>query len=134
MLMISFFFNVIRYKNILMCTIHQIILYYYLFNKYNFNFELYNLFNLCFSHFLMGAYIYLLNDIFDIETDIINKPERPLVRWKKQNKPFFPIYIFTFLLGIFGIVFGFMASKYVGYINIYGNTIPFLYELLITSE
>ena len=117
----------IRFKNIIMCVLQQFLIY-YLLNKSNDYKKIY-LLNL--SHSFMGIFIYVMNDLFDLNTDRLNKPDRYLVKNKRAYFYSLIAMIPTCYLGIF---LGFKVNYNIGLINLYGATIPFIYDISQRSK
>jgi geranylgeranylglycerol-phosphate geranylgeranyltransferase len=78
-----------------------------------------------FSVFLISASILVLNDYFDIETDKINAPHRPIPS-KMVTKS--EALIFSLFLLFFGLIFSYLISKPVLFISIVLSIIGFLYN------
>ncbi|MEJ6791346.1 MAG: geranylgeranylglycerol-phosphate geranylgeranyltransferase [Lacinutrix sp.] len=105
--------NLIRWKNLLMIALTQILIKYALFPAFAIettlnplHFFLLILATLCIA---VGGYI--INYIYDIETDAINKPEKVIVGIKIEENTANTLYIlFTFI----GVCLGFYLSHKVG--------------------
>ena len=103
------FFNLIRFKNLLIIVLIQVVIKFFLINAYLINSALSNI---NFSIYLLAlitivASGYIINDIYDVEIDTINKPETRIIE-KKINKGF-AIKAY-YALNFIGISSGFYAS------------------------
>jgi len=111
--MISFF-NLIRWKNLLLIALVQILIKYALLESFevvrftlnDFGFGLLVLATLC-----IAAAGNVINDIYDVETDLVNKPDKVIVGNSISEKTAFSIYI---ILTIIGVGAGFYLSNLVG--------------------
>ncbi|MBT8266220.1 MAG: geranylgeranylglycerol-phosphate geranylgeranyltransferase [Bacteroidia bacterium] len=108
------FLNLIRWKNLLILAITQVLIKYALLEPFNvtvtlngFGFSLLVLATVC-----IAAAGYVINDVYDIETDTINNPSKVIVGKKISEKN--ANYIFIFLT-IFGVGLGFYLSNLVGH-------------------
>ncbi|WP_299052555.1 geranylgeranylglycerol-phosphate geranylgeranyltransferase [uncultured Polaribacter sp.] len=100
--MISFL-KLIRYKNLLMVLLTMVLTKYALINSFISVAHLTHLefFILTFSILLITASGYIINDIFDIETDKINKPDKVFITVSiSKKKAYFFYYLFNFI-GLF---------------------------------
>lgn len=111
------FFKLIRWKNLLMIALVQYLIKYALLLPFteshgvittlnHFHFAL-----LVISTILIAAGGYVINDIYDLQTDAINKPEKIIINRKISEKDGFTIFI---VLNIIGVGLGFYLSNYVG--------------------
>jgi len=109
---ISAFLKLIRFKNLLIITLIQVVIKFSLINAYLNNSALNNnefLFYLLALITIVAAG-YIINDIYDIETDKINKTETRIIE-KELSKDFaFKIY---YLLNLTGISSGFYVAQQV---------------------
>ena len=111
--MISFF-KLIRWKNLLLIALVQLLIKYALLEPFevvrftlnDFGFSLLVLATLC-----IAAAGNVINDIYDIETDLVNKPDKVIVGNSISEKAAFNMYI---LLTILGVGLGFYISNLVG--------------------
>lgn len=111
--MISFF-KLIRWKNLLLIALVQLLIKYallepfevVLFTLNDFGFSLLVLATLC-----IAAAGNVINDIYDIETDLVNKPDKVIVGNSISENAAFNMYI---LLTILGVGLGFYISNLVG--------------------
>lgn len=128
--MISFL-KLIRYKNLLMVLLTMVLTKYALINSMffsNISFENYTLIHttylgitlthyqftiLAFSILLITASGYIINDIFDIETDKINKPSKVIIGNSISIKNAWFFYSLTSALGLFlGVYLSFSTQNY----------------------
>jgi 4-hydroxybenzoate polyprenyltransferase len=115
----------IRFGNIIMSILHQYLIYIVLRQNTDNNT---NIYYMCLSQLFSGIHIYVMNDIFDINTDKINRPNRFLVKNKISVDIFYLIILTVFLCCILSIIFSFMVNKTIGFISLYGIICPFLYN------
>ena len=132
--MISFFY-LIRYKNLLMVLLTMILTKYALINSFisdpsltSIDFIILSLSILCIT---AGGYI--INDLFDIEADTINKPLKVYISKSISKKNAWVIYL---LSSTFGVTLGIYLSiiKNIDFLSFYfiGTTLLlFLYSLLL---
>ncbi|WP_299382131.1 geranylgeranylglycerol-phosphate geranylgeranyltransferase [uncultured Lacinutrix sp.] len=105
--------NLIRWKNLLMITVVQLLVKYALFPAFAMDLTLspLNFFLLIIATLAIAAGGYIINDIYDIETDTINKPNKVIVGKKITESSANKLYIlFTFI----GVCIGFYLSHKVG--------------------
>ncbi len=107
------FLNLIRYKNLLMIALVQSLIKYGLLVPFgistsldNFEFSL-----LVFSTICIAAGGNIINDIYDVETDAINKPEKIIVGKLISEKTAYNLFI---ILNVLGVGLGFFVSYVVG--------------------
>jgi len=102
---IKHFFQLIRYKNLLMLTFVQMLFsLVFIYSKYalsSFNFI--KLFLLIQTTVLLAAAGNIINDYFDVETDKINKPNKVLIGKVISGKNSLLLYL---ILNFFGLVSG----------------------------
>ncbi|MFC2110797.1 geranylgeranylglycerol-phosphate geranylgeranyltransferase [Bacteroidota bacterium] len=106
--------KLIRWKNLVMLIISQVLLKYFLFNKYSIQSNLNDLQFLLLS--IATVFIasggYIINDIFDIDCDHINKPDKIIVsKYISKKKAFFFYILFTCIGIISGIALSFSVHK-----------------------
>jgi 4-hydroxybenzoate polyprenyltransferase len=103
------FFIFCRWKNILMIILTQILIKYVLFQKFDLSTSLSHLdfFILTLTTVLIAAAGYIINDINDIKTDLINKPAKVFVSKKISEKNASNLYV---LLNSAGLLMGFYLS------------------------
>jgi 4-hydroxybenzoate polyprenyltransferase len=75
------FFRLIRWKNLLLLIYLQILLKFSLFSTFEIttNLSVFQFVTLLFSIILITAAGYIINDIFDLKSDLINKPQKVIV-------------------------------------------------------
>ena len=111
------FFKLIRWKNLLMIALVQYLIKYALLNPFtvshgvattldHFHFALLVLATLCIAS---GGYI--INDIYDVETDKVNKPDNVIIDKSISEKNG---YTYFMALNIAGVGLGFYLSNHVG--------------------
>ena len=105
--------NLIRWKNLLMIIIAQILIKYALFEAFDvqvtlstIGFTLLALATVC-----LAAAGNIINDIYDVETDMVNKPEKVIIGKGISEKLAYNLF---FALNIIGIAIGFYISHSVG--------------------
>lgn len=111
MAVIPYFFKLIRWQNLLMLALVQCLIKFALFipefgiettlNWYGF--ALLVLATLC-----IAAAGYIINDIYDVEADTINKPEKLIIDRHISNKTAFNWYLF---LNVTGVVLGYVMAN-----------------------
>ena len=107
------FTKLIRLKNLIMIALIQVLIKYTLINVYLDNFTLNNI---RFSFYLIALILivaggYIINDIYDIETDKINKKENQIIGNSISSKSAFNYY---YLLNFIGVLFGFYIALSIG--------------------
>jgi 4-hydroxybenzoate polyprenyltransferase len=108
------FLNLIRWKNLLLIAFVQILIKYALLEPFevvkftlnDFGFGLLVLATLC-----IAAAGNVINDIYDVETDFVNKPDKIIVGNSLSEKTAFNMYI---VLTIIGVGVGFYLSNLIG--------------------
>jgi 4-hydroxybenzoate polyprenyltransferase len=108
------FLNLIRWKNLLLIAFVQILIKYALLEPFevvkftlnDFGFGLLVLATLC-----IAAAGNVINDIYDVETDFVNKPNKVIVGNSISEKTAFNMYI---VLTIIGVGVGFYLSNLIG--------------------
>ncbi len=107
------FLNLIRYKNLLMIAIVQLLIKYALFEPFGvditlnwFGFALLILSTLC-----IAAAGNIINDIYDIETDTVNRPNKVIVGKHISEKTANTLFI---VFNVIGVGIGFYLSHLVG--------------------
>ncbi len=115
---INDFLNFIRWKNILLLVLIQVLIKYVLFSKFDTSTYLDNVhfFILVLSTIFIAASGYIINDIYDIKADIINKPEKVFVGNKISLKKANNLY---FILNIIGLLLGLYLSYYIQNISFF---------------
>ncbi len=106
-------FKLIRYQNLILIALMQVFIKYGLFHPFgiditlsNFNFALLVLATLC-----IAAAGNIINDIYDVSIDNINKPEQVLIGKKISEKSAFTFFI---ILNVIGVGIGFYLSSNIG--------------------
>ncbi|MEN8123990.1 MAG: geranylgeranylglycerol-phosphate geranylgeranyltransferase [Bacteroidota bacterium] len=112
------FLNFIRWKNILMLVLIQVLIKYVLFTKFDtYTFlDDFHFFILILSTIFIAASGYIINDIYDIKADAINKPEKVYVGNKISLKKSNNLY---FILNMFGLILGLYLSYYIENISFF---------------
>lgn len=106
--------NLIRYKNLLLIILIQILIKYVLFESFKVDHSLSSLhfLLLLLSTIFIAAGGYIINDIYDKSIDAINKPQKQIVGKKISETNAYNLYIaFT----ASGVLIGFYLSNHVGY-------------------
>jgi 4-hydroxybenzoate polyprenyltransferase len=105
--------NLIRWKNLLIIALVQILIKYALFVPFGvditlnwFGFSLLVISTLCIA--IAG---YIINDIYDVETDLVNRPEKVIVGKTISEKTANNLFI---IFNIVGVLIGFYLSHLVG--------------------
>ena len=103
------FISLIRFKNLLIIILIQVVIKFFLINAYLSNSALSNIdFSIyLFALITIVASGYIINDVYDIEIDKINKPETRIIE-KKINKDF--AITSYYILNLIGIASGFYAA------------------------
>ena len=105
--------NLIRWKNLLMIAVVQLLIKYALFPAFAMDTTLstFSFVILIISTLCIAAGGYIINDIYDIETDAINKPNKVVIGKSITESTANKLYIaFTFI----GVCLGFYLSNKVG--------------------
>lgn len=104
------YLQLIRFPNLLMIILTQVLIKYYLFEPFgiaitlnSFGFALLVIATVC-----LAAAGNVINDIFDVEADLINKPNKVIVGKKVSEKAAYNLY---FGLTIIGVLLGFYLSN-----------------------
>ena len=105
--------RLIRLKNLLIIVLVQVVIKFFLINPYLNNSALsdLNFFIYLFALLAIVAGGYIINDIYDIETDKINKPKTRIIKDKTSKKFAFKAY---YILNLIGIVSGFYSAYQIG--------------------
>lgn len=107
------FLNLIRWKNLLMIALIQCLIKYALFEPFGVSMAL-NTFSftlLVIATICIAAAGNIINDIYDIETDFINKPNKIIVGKHISEKTAYNLFI---ILNVIGVGVGFYLSHLVG--------------------
>lgn len=107
------FLKLVRYKNLLMVLLTLVLTKYALTNSFS------NLFDTQFTLLVISiltitASGYIINDIFDVKADAINKPTKVYIDVSISRKHAFTIY---YLLSAFGLLTGFIVAYLKGNIS-----------------
>jgi 4-hydroxybenzoate polyprenyltransferase len=134
---LSAFFRLIRITNLFIILMLFVILHHWYVNKFypSFNPEHLNvpvfpfttILFLAIAVILIAAAGYIINDYFDIRTDMVNRPESMIAGKYFSRKS---LIYFNLLLNISGITFGFIASYKSGHLSL-GIIYPMASALLI---
>lgn len=105
--------NLIRYKNLLLIVLVQLLIRFALFEPFHIDVKLDTLgfFLLILTTICIAAAGNIINDIYDIETDTINKPHKVIVGKSISEQVAFNLFL---TLNIIGVVLGFYLSHSVG--------------------
>ncbi|WP_311195927.1 UbiA family prenyltransferase [Antarcticibacterium sp. 1MA-6-2] len=103
----------IRYQNLILIIATQVLIKYALFETFGIEITLsdFGFFLLCFSTVNIAAAGNIINDIFDVETDRINKPHKGVIPHHISEKTAYNLYI---ALTITGVGIGFYLSNIIG--------------------
>lgn len=103
------YLNLIRWKNLIIIALSQTLIKYALFEPSDatttlnwFGFSL-----LVFATICISAAGYVINDIYDIETDLVNRPEKVIVGKSVSEKAANNLFI---ILNVVGVLIGFYLS------------------------
>lgn len=108
------FLNLIRWKNLLLIALVQILIKYALLESFEvvrFTLNDFGFFLLVLSTLSIAAAGYVINDIYDEETDLVNKPDKVIVGKNISEKSAYNIYI---VFTIIGVGIGFYLSNLIG--------------------
>lgn len=107
------FLNLIRWKNLLIIALVQVLIKYALLLPFKiditlnwFGFTLLVLSTLC-----IAAAGYVINDVYDVETDLVNRPNKVIVGKSVSEKTANNLFI---ILNVIGVLIGFYLSHLVG--------------------
>ena len=107
------YLNLIRWKNLLIIALVQVLIKYVLFLPFKiditldwFGFSLLVLSTLC-----IAAAGYVINDVYDVETDLVNRPGKVIVGKTVSEKTANNLFI---ILNVIGVLIGFYLSHLVG--------------------
>ncbi|WP_188604500.1 geranylgeranylglycerol-phosphate geranylgeranyltransferase [Aquaticitalea lipolytica] len=105
--------NLIRWKNLLMIAFVQLLIKYALFKPFNVDITLnwFGFLLLILSTLCIAAAGNIINDIQDIDTDIVNRPEKVIIGKKVTEKTAYNLFI---ILNVIGVGLGFYLSNLVG--------------------
>lgn len=107
------FLNLIRYKNLLLIVFVQLLIRFALFEPFNVDEKLNSLgfILLILATVCIAAAGNIINDIYDIETDSINKPNKVIIGKSISESTAFNLFL---ILNIIGVGLGFYISHSVG--------------------
>lgn len=107
------FLNLIRWKNLLIIALVQVLIKYALLLPFKiditlnwFGFTLLVLSTLC-----IAAAGYVINDVYDVETDLVNRPDKVIIGKSVSEKTANNLFI---ILNVIGVLIGFYLSHLVG--------------------
>ncbi|MEY8847592.1 geranylgeranylglycerol-phosphate geranylgeranyltransferase [Psychroserpens sp. XS_ASV72] len=105
--------QLIRYKNLLLIVLVQLLIRYALFEPFQIDVALSTsgFIVLIIATLCIAAAGNIINDIYDLETDKVNKPERVVIDRHISEKTAFNLFI---ALNVIGVVLGFYLSHSVG--------------------
>lgn len=108
------YLKLIRWPNLLLIVITQFLIKYTLFEPFGVDITLnwFGLALLSLSTICLAAAGYIINDIYDVEADEINKPEKQLIGNTISEKMGYRLF-FTF--NIVGVLIGFYLSNIIGH-------------------
>lgn len=111
--MIFQFLKLIRFQNLLIIIITQVLIKYALFETFGISITLndFGFFLLCLSTVCIAAAGNIINDVYDAETDRINKPKKQIVGKTISEKSALTAYI---IFTIIGVGIGFYLSNLIG--------------------
>ncbi|CAN5377748.1 geranylgeranylglycerol-phosphate geranylgeranyltransferase [soil metagenome] len=111
--MLLSFLKLIRFQNLIFIIITQILIKYALFETFGINITLnaFGFFLLCFSTVCIAAAGNIINDIYDVDTDKINKPHRLIIGKIISEKAAMNAYI---IFSAIGVGIGFYLSNLIG--------------------
>ncbi len=107
------FLNLIRWKNLLMIAFTQLLIKYALLEPFGIKTSLdaFGITLLILATICIAAAGNIINDIYDVDTDIINKPEKLIVGKFISEKKAFNLFI---VFNVLGVGIGFYISNLVG--------------------
>ncbi|MFI1770533.1 geranylgeranylglycerol-phosphate geranylgeranyltransferase [Thalassobellus citreus] len=105
--------NLIRWKNLLMIAVVQLLIKYALLEPFGVNTTLdaFGISLLILATIFIAAAGNIINDIYDVETDFVNKPEKLIVGKTISEKTAYNLFI---VFNIIGVGIGFYISNLVG--------------------
>ena len=107
------YLNLIRYQNLLFIALVQIIIKYGLFHPFGIDITLnwFGFFLLVLATLCIAAAGNIINDIYDVEIDKINKPHKVLIGKKITERSANNLYI---ILNVIGVAIGFYLANIIG--------------------
>ena len=111
--MLFHFLTLLRFQNLLLIIGTQVLIKYALFETFGISTTLnaFGFFLLCLATVCIGAAGNIINDVYDMETDRINKPQNQVVGKKISEKTALTAYI---ILTTIGVGIGFYLSNLIG--------------------
>lgn len=113
------FFKLVRWKNLLMIAFVQLLVKYALFPAFNIDTTLSTIgfASLVFVTLCIAAAGYIINDIYDVETDLVNKPDKVVISKSISEKSANTAYI---ALTFIGVALGYYLSYSIGRPTFFG--------------
>ncbi len=107
------YLNLIRWKNLLIIALVQVLIKYALFLPFKIDITLnwFGFILLVLSTLCIAAAGYVINDVYDIETDLVNRPNKVIIGKSVSEKIANNLFI---TLNIIGVLIGFYLSHLVG--------------------
>jgi 4-hydroxybenzoate polyprenyltransferase len=107
------FLNLIRYKNLLLIILTQVLIKYALFASFGVRvtLSLFEFILLVLATICIAAAGNVINDVYDVETDLVNKPHNVIVGKSISEKTALNLFI---ILNIIGVGIGFYLSNRIG--------------------
>lgn len=107
------FLNLIRWKNLLMIALMQLLIKYAFLEPFGFSFGLSTLqiSILILATICIAAAGNIINDIYDVETDFVNKPNKIIIGKSISEKTAYNLFI---ILNVLGVGLGYYLSQSVG--------------------
>nr|WP_099564035.1 geranylgeranylglycerol-phosphate geranylgeranyltransferase [Gaetbulibacter sp. 4G1] len=107
------FLNLIRWKNLLMIALVQLLVKYAFLESFGVNFGLTTLqiLILILATICIAAAGNVINDIYDVETDFVNKPDKIIIGKSISEKTAYNLFI---ILNVIGVGLGYYLSQSVG--------------------
>lgn len=107
------YLHLIRYPNLIFIALGQIFIKYGLFQPFGISITLnaFGFFLLVLATLCIAAGGNIINDIYDVEIDRINKPEKLIIGKQVSEKIAYNLYIF---LNVVGVAIGFYLSNIIG--------------------
>ncbi|MEZ4803475.1 MAG: geranylgeranylglycerol-phosphate geranylgeranyltransferase [Gelidibacter sp.] len=105
--------NLIRWKNLLMIALVQLLIKYALLEPFHavIMFNWFGITLLIIATLCLAAAGNIINDIYDVETDLVNKPHKVIIGKKVSEKTAYNLFI---VFNVIGILIGFYLSHLVG--------------------
>lgn len=107
------FLNLVRWKNLLMIVLVQLLIKYAFLESFGFSFGLTTLqiSTLILATICIAAAGNVINDIYDVETDFVNKPDKLIIGKSISEKTGYNLFI---VLNVAGVGLGYYLSQSVG--------------------